>query len=132
MSACDSGRSRGYEKQAGATMNIRNAILSTASLFEVRPGALDFTKYTVPQDPSGVGCPLSWIGYYFGMKGNAVNVAGTFVPTDGTIGSAQSHFFRRMDEIAGTNKWIEDAAICAKTLRYYADMYHGEDVRIAA
>ena len=113
-------------------MNIRNAILSTASLYESRPASLDFTQYTVPPDPSRPSCPLALIGYYLDMRGNALNVADTFVPTDGTIGDAQMRFFERMNEIAGTNKWIKNAALCAKSLRYYADMYHGEDVRIAA
>ena len=113
-------------------MNIRNAILSTASLFEARPTSLDFTQYTVPPDPSRPSCPLALIGYYLDMKGTGDKVAKLMIGTGGTGITPQSSFFRRMDEIAGTNKWIEDAAICAKTLRYYADMYHSEDVRIAA
>ena len=113
-------------------MNIRNAILSTASLFEARPAALDFTQYRVPPDPGSTGCPLSWIGYYLGMTGKAHLVARTFVPENDVIDDAQWRFFGRMNEIADSLSWIRDPALCAKTLRYYADMYHAEDVRIAA
>ena len=112
-------------------MNIRNAILSTASLYESRPASLDFTQYTVPPDPSRPSCPLALIGYYLDVKGDGAKVAKLMIWSGAGI-TAQSSFFWRMDEIAGTNKWIESAALCAKSLRYYADMYHGEDVRIAA
>ena len=113
-------------------MNIRNAILSTASLFEVRPAALDFTQYRVPKLPDETGCPLGWIGYYLGMIGKAHLVARTFVPEDDVIDNAQWRFFGRMNEISDSMSWIRDSALCAKSLRYYADMYHGEDVREAA
>ena len=113
-------------------MNIRNAILSTASLYESRPASLDFTQYTVPPDPSRPSCPLALIGYYLDLKGDGAKVAAAMIWKDGTGITPQSSFFRRMDEIAGTNKWIENAALCAKSLRYYADMYHADDVRAAA
>ena len=113
-------------------MNIRNAILSTASLFEVRPGALDFTQCRVPLDPGSTGCPLAWIGYYLGRKGDSSVVANAFIPRGGIYLTAQSRFFRRMDEITGNCSWVRNPSVCAKSLRYYANMYHTEDVREAA
>ena len=115
-------------------MNIRNAILSTASLYESRPASLDFTQFTVPPDPARPSCPLALIGYYLDMKPciDSSAVAARLIP-DGREGfTAQSQFFHRLDAVVGTNKWVDDAALCAKALRYYADMYHSEDVRIAA
>ena len=100
-----------------------NAIMKAADQIKQHPDLFGFSNISIPSDCGALGCALGWIGYFCGARtfDNACTAMG--IPMNG-----ENHgvFYTRMNEL-GTN-WKWDADICAKTLRLYAEKYHGEKI----
>lgn len=112
-------------------MNIRQAILKAADQIESNPHLFNFSKLTIPSGTPG--CALGWIGYYLGREnGEAIgcfsNVVGTELEALGV--TSQCQFYDRMSALVPLpdtlRGWRDDASLCAKGLRLYADQYHPE------
>ena len=104
-------------------MNLRQAILNTARVFETRPELFQFTFPGVPHCGTP-GCALGVIGAFLDFKEGTLagEVAARLIPTDSTRPS-EKLFYDRMDDLVGL-KWIESPELCAQGLRLYADKYH--------
>lgn len=113
-------------------MNIRQAILKSADHIEQRPTEFDYDSVDIPESP-GCGtpaCAIGWIAHF-------LEVPSFPHPTfDGIVECDACEFYTRMDEMSGggrpededapyiKGRWREDAAVCADTLRRYAEKYH--------
>lgn len=115
------------------SVTIRTAILQAADHIEAHPSALAFFNGRVPDNISGDGCPLAWVGFFFGMEKDkpvamrSHRMIQEMFPDSGY--KALEAFFRRMDEFLPERLhfvWANNAKVCAKTLRKYADKYHPE------
>ena len=119
-------------------MNIYDAIMAAANHIERNPSQFKFSSVLVPEGPEcgTPGCALGWIGTFAGVKhpytGSISLVASIeekwdtwggrpFLPeTTGT-------FYARMDALAQTVMWRDNATLCAQTMRAYAEKYHRDE-----
>lgn len=100
-------------------MNVREAILRTAELFEREPSLFAYSSIYVPECDTP-GCAIGRIECFYGIaSGNVIN--------NGVLGVDSDEFYDRMDELSNTGRWRSDAKECASALRAYADRYHPED-----
>lgn len=106
-------------------MNIRSAILAAADHIEANPGEFDFRSVDQPGCGSP-GCALGWIGFFAKQDPQAgecyvrtvANSIGLPSPEDSMI------FYNRMNALPRSTGWTRYAALCASTLRAYANAYH--------
>lgn len=113
-------------------MELRQAILMAADLFDRMPGLFNFDRVSVPSCGSP-GCAIGWIEHFLG------------VPSWQPIGSRMHgyQFYERISNLTNSNikytpggtvknwgEWTKDAAMCARGLRLYADKYHPETVKL--
>lgn len=135
-------------------MNLRDAFLKTAALFERHPQAYDFTMINVPSGYPGpecgsVGCVLGWVGHFlncFGRYATYSRVAAGIglepepyfdragFPTECVSSGAFAEytFYNRMNALAGDNRWMVHPSEAARVLRLYADAYHPNQLQEAA
>lgn len=100
-------------------MNVRQAILATAALFERDPSAFDFNKIRVP-DCNTPGCAIGWICAFSGVAHSEYIGVGREI-----LGVSEEDFYHRMNEFQPhTSTWCLQADWCAEVLRLYADRYH--------
>jgi hypothetical protein len=114
-------------------MSIYDAILAAADHIEKYPQCFEFTNARVPSDRGDTGCALGWIGYF--LNKHAAEFPGPRhwhdevaldllrVPRGYSFLST-SHIYERIECLAGTSRWMDEADICAKALRRYAKKYH--------
>lgn len=104
-------------------MNIREAILKTADLFERKPEMFNFMESRIPHDCGTPGCAIGWMGYFLGAPRDALIIA-----VFDLIGIDDSGFYVRMSELSELGPdgevWTRSPSVCAETLRLYADRYH--------
>lgn len=125
-------------------MNLYYAIIAAAEQIEKHPGSFKFTTSCVPKDDCGSpGCALGWVAHFAGYEGppadhdlTMMSAVGAFardfmkVPLSNNERNAEMSFYGRMDRLEPGDApypWIDDAAICAKTLRLYAKKYHAHE-----
>lgn len=119
---------------------MRQALLKAAHQIETTPDSYYFDNGSYPVNhtcPSGVTCALGWVGFFADIKEtkpssnywlkvalhmNIINER-TGKPYMNRV-SAESEFYRRMDELAGSQAWQNIHTICVKALRLYADKYY--------
>ena len=94
-------------------MNVYEATLATAKLFEQKPEMFDFFAAVVPECDTP-GCAIGYIGHFMGQKGLIDGLT--------TVGIPEPEFYDRMGELV-TRGWIDSASLCAKGLRLYAEKY---------
>lgn len=115
-------------------MNIKEAVLATADLFEREPGRYNFTQPRIPEamTPGMSACLLGWIGFFMGMtqpedpdadQDMLPAVAALIV---GAGDGAESRFYEAVDRIKPENTpwrdtWISSAATAAAALRELAE-----------
>ena len=114
-------------------MNIRTAILKAADSIERHPELFDFDSTAIP-DCGTPGCALGWIAFHLGEyafntmphKWNTMKLGKALCLTDEASGInwAGLNFYRRLSCIV--SGWKDDASLCAKALRLYADKFHPE------
>jgi hypothetical protein len=118
-------------------MNTREAILRSADHIERRPGEFDFDSVDIPDRPGcgTPGCAIGWIAHFTGY--DEINSRGF----DRVLPVTATEFYIRMDEMSGgarpvpgsfsyvEGEWRTSAAVCAATLRRYADTYHPAESR---
>lgn len=123
-------------------MQIYDAIMAAADQIEKRPKTFNFGISEVPRSCGSPGCALGWIGHFLGVwqaiaHGDvltevAIRMGLHGVRGDWLLRSGQRIFYARMGWLNGHDcatqiswgAWTGDAALCAKTLRAYAEMYH--------
>lgn len=111
-------------------MNIREAILRAADHISGDHGSFDFRKTTIPCGTPG--CALGWIGSFAGFTGHIATsgLIRWFNKQTGIYDAGEfdggGEFYARMDALCGSEQWKWGAALCASTLRLYADKYHHE------
>lgn len=136
------------------SVNIRQAILSAADQIERHPKSFNFIVGGVPKrdgepGPNAydggddglrcVGCALGWISHFAakqlpnGLKnygGASFTVACRAMPelkpSIFPNGDAAHIFYNLMDKAAGCRCWRDYPAVCAQTMRKYADTYWPE------
>jgi len=98
-------------------MHAANAIESQPHLFDW--SSCDVAGCGTP------GCALGWIAAF-----RVGHHEGGAWSGESTVGVRSSEFYDRMRSVCPTddeNEWKRDAAICAHTLRLYAEKYHGHE-----
>lgn len=101
-------------------MNIRQAILKTADLFESQPHLFNFQRIRFP-DCGTPGCAIGYVGYFLGITDSTVHpVCQQILGVDSDV------FYDRMSISAMQRGgvWTRDANECVARLRIYADKYH--------
>ena len=94
-------------------MNVYEATLATAELFEREPKMFDFSRVVVP-DCGTPGCAIGYIERFMGFEG--------VIDGNRSLGTTRTEFYERMSELV-TREWINNASICAVGLRLYAEKY---------
>lgn len=104
-------------------MNIYQAIMRAADSIEGNPRLFDFDSILLPDHECGTpGCALGWVSLYLGLRRSDNNYE--YDPL--ALGS-ESKFYRRMNVLCGDSyDWMDNAITCARTLRLYAEKYHGD------
>lgn len=129
-------------------MNIYNAILKAADHIEGHPTEFKWMSVEVPKSPEcgTPGCALGWIGTFAAVGANKYGYDGISLVAAGheddisdqywlgkpLLGITQAEFYVRMNELFKDHGWKHNAAVCAKTLRAYAEKYHGQQKPISA
>lgn len=120
-------------------MNIRNAMLATANLFEKSPSAYRFCNVNKP-DCNTPGCVLGWIGHYLDTPVGSLCYPELVAQTCGVPpirpgrNSSEDQFYERMNDIqdathiSGEGWWSSCAESCVRVLRLYTDKYHPESL----
>lgn len=114
-------------------MNVYNAIIATAVLFESRPHLYDFQHIEVPSCDSP-GCLIGWIAHFQGRKSD--NVHGGICSE--VLGVDHYEFYNRVEDIVSSENlwcapgWTRSAAFASKILRAYAAKYHAPAKRTDA
>lgn len=119
-------------------LDLYGVIMRAADHIEAHPREFDFASTSIPSIPGcGIaGCALGWIGYFAGVRGGIVKVAGyepssTVVST--VLGITAITFYSRMNAIGmGMVHWSIFAKDCARCLRLYAEQYHRMPMKDAA
>jgi hypothetical protein len=106
-------------------MDIREAILKAANQIERHPETFEFFSFDKPGCGTP-GCALGWIGAFMNFRHDSVSYAAD--TAEQVLGIQEGDFYTRMHTVLGGGKlddrWTDDAAMCAWTLRGYADAYH--------
>lgn len=112
------------QRLQGENMDIRQAILATADLFDRNPELWNFDIVDVPACGTP-GCAAGYIGYFMGWKvGDPICRLGSPV---GPLGIDNGIFYQRMPEWAPLVD--SNAQQVASGLRRYADRYHPSSVK---
>ena len=118
-------------------MTPREALLQVAHLFETKPACYRFTCTSVPEVNNlphwhQQACALGWVAFFAGLKAgpppiqpHILEVAADFVGCDhqARTGRNVSEFYVRMDKLEGDDNWVNQADVCARILRNYADKF---------
>ena len=107
---------------------VYEAINLAADHIERNPKLFRFNANRVPECDTP-GCAIGWVAHFRGHK-----VTGKFAD-DNVHGSACVaalgvnfyDFYDRMRALMTGGPWCDSAAICAATLRKYAEKYHGHE-----
>ena len=115
-------------------MNIRQAILKTANLFEHKPEVYSFMNSVVPNDCRTPGCMAGFIGHFLGVKSNCVVQGPEY---EEAFGVHYDVFFKRMsklskDDYFSQGSFVDEPKAAAAYLRQYADKYHPKTDHIPA
>lgn len=107
-------------------MNIRQAILKTADLFEQSPSSYFFLNARVPTDCGSPGCVVGHIACCMGAKDD-ISVYGP--ECEDVLGVGYDTFFGRMVSLSEADNFkhgafTSNAQSAAAYLRQYADKYH--------
>ena len=97
-------------------MNIRNAILKAADLY-------DFRSCDITDGCGTPSCVLGWIAHHLGWIEDGSSFLDGVTSIIGS-GSDQTFFYNRMDAIDKSGDWRSSPTVCAKALRLYANKYH--------
>lgn len=98
-------------------MNIRQAILKTAELFEAHPKLFKYSECAVP-DCGTPGCAIGYVCHFMNCQpGGDIG----WYEMD-VIGVDASVFYERMSAL--DIGWIADGGRCSRGMRLYADKYH--------
>lgn len=138
-------------------VNIRQAILSAADQIERHPESFNFMVGGIPHQDGPlskwswdgrpnircVGCTLGWISHFVArqLPGSLRTYGGApfffacrdmpeLKATYPYSGDRTHRFYTMMDDITGGRHWREDPALCAQSMRKYADMFHSEKVEV--
>lgn len=107
-------------------MNIRDAILKTATLFRDLPKSFNYYSTKVPPECGSPGCVIGHIALQMGVP------AGMFVHSpqcQSLFGVDHATLYRRLFELTnGRKMWTRDARVASDALRLYADQYHPAEV----
>jgi hypothetical protein len=117
-------------------MNIYEAIMKAADQIEEDPSSFRFSATGIPHACGTPGCALGWIGFYAGMRRQALKYV-SFEDVARMLDLCSTVFYTRMDDLTSgflRNRywWRNEAATCAKSLRKYAEKYHGHEKSIEA
>lgn len=103
-------------------MNIRQAILKTADLFDTSPEMYNFMNTSIPSDCGSPGCVVGHVAAF--MEVSEDSIYG--VECAEALGTTYHVFFNRMCSLTrhcrGT--FTRNANVAAIGLRLYADKYH--------
>ena len=114
-------------EQRTADPQLKAGILKAADFIEANPNQFDFGETDVPHTCDSPGCALGWIHHFSGIKGVAYGrqLIQYVIDAEHLFGHGVSDqdFYDRMTELVGTAKWRDEAALCAKGLRLYAEKF---------
>ena len=112
-------------------MTVREAILKTADSIERHPRLFNFSSCVTANPDCGTpGCALGWLAFHLGVAGNNfTKVCELIGLTDSLDNSNHGQFYSRMNALDAGREWKVSAALCATTLRQYADKYHPAPAR---
>lgn len=109
-------------------MNVYQAIIATAQLFEQRPERYEFRSIEIPAPGpacGSTGCAIGWIAYFLGYPpdpNTTRNFDNTAELITGEEYEADEVFYRQLDQVRcyPSANWRNEASACAETLREYA------------
>lgn len=109
-------------------MNLYNAIMQAANFIDQNPEQFVFMETDIPGHCGSPGCALGWIHYFSRIKStqyaHSIDAEALFPQDRGRMDFA---FYARMDLVGENFRWRHDAHQCARTLRLYAEKYHGHE-----
>lgn len=108
-------------------MEIREAILKAVDWIQGNPSKFRYENTCQPTDCGSPGCAIGWIGYFSGFTYELPKYARGLVLVERDISTqllkmSSVTFYLRLNALG--QGWMDDAAICARVLRLYADKYH--------
>lgn len=104
-------------------MEVREALLKTATLFTDHPEVFNFKEVQIPGNCGSPGCALGYIGFFLGMTGDDQFISGSVCEA---LGIESTFIFESLTKVYGNRDWYDSAAKCAEALRMYADVHHPE------
>jgi hypothetical protein len=111
-------------------MNLRDAFLKVADLYERRPSAYNYFATSTPSDEAAdKGCPLAWAAFYMGSGcANADIFAHAhlgeqdFQPFSSRMNALENHA-----NLCSSSCWHQDPVSAVSLLRRYVDIYYPEE-----
>ena len=100
-------------------MNVRGAILASATLIESTPTLWTFYNSMVPA-AGDHGCFIGFACAFLGFAPTCRIEAECYR----VFGVSESQVYERMHSLCGNADWVRDPMTAVRTMRLYADTYH--------